>query len=146
MGFFPPTPYPLEPCPFHSMLHCRSWLWFILFDVRIYMMSSYNVPHSMIDHRQLPLLPKHTRPNRWWGFFLELLTMINYIIYIMQTWSKPRCYIPLPLGITSSSMFQYRVIHIQYIYNCTSKFQNLADLSHVHLFTLNVQDQAPQLP
>ena len=26
------------------------------------------------------------------------------------------------------------------------KFQNFADLSHVQLFTLNIQDQAPQLP
>ena len=29
---------------------------------------------------------------------------------------------------------------------CTSKFQNFADLSHVQLFTLNFQDQAPRLP
>ena len=29
---------------------------------------------------------------------------------------------------------------------CTSNFQNFADLSHVQLFTLNVQDQAPRLP
>ena len=27
-GLTSPTPYPLEPCPFHSTLHCRSWLWF----------------------------------------------------------------------------------------------------------------------
>ena len=26
-GLTPPTPYPLEPCPFDSTLHCRSWLW-----------------------------------------------------------------------------------------------------------------------
>ena len=39
-----------------------------------------------------PPLPKHTQPNRWWGFCLELLTTINYIIYIMQTGSKPGCY------------------------------------------------------
>ena len=42
----------------------------------------------------------------------------------MQTGSKPGCYIPLPLGITPSLVFQYIGIHIQYIYNCTSKFQN----------------------
>ena len=96
MGFSPinqgltsPTPYPLESCPFHSTLHCRSWLWFILFDVRIYMMPHYNVPDSMTYCRQPSLLPKHTQPNRWWGFYLELLTTINYIIYIMQTGSKP---------------------------------------------------------
>ena len=88
----PPTPYPLEPCPFHSTLHCRSWLWFILFDVCVYMMPNYNVSDSTTYHRQLSLLPKHSQPNRWWGFFLELLTMINYIIYIMQTRSKPGCY------------------------------------------------------
>ena len=64
----------------------------------------------------------------------------------MQTGSKPGCDIPLPLGIKPSSVFQYIGIHIQYIYNCTSKFQNSADLSHVQLFTLNVQDQAPRLP
>ena len=86
MGFSPigqgltsPTPYPLEPCPFHSTVYCHSWLWFILFDVRIYMMPHYNVLDSTTYHRQLTLLPKHTRPNRWWGFCLELLTMINYI-------------------------------------------------------------------
>ena len=96
MGFSPidqgltfPTPYPLESCPFHSTLHYRSWLWFILFDVRIYMMLNYNVPDSTIYHRQRSPLPKHTQQNRWWGFFLELLTTINYIIYIMQTGSKP---------------------------------------------------------
>ena len=95
-GFFPhnqgltsPTPYPLEPCPFYSTLHCRSWLWFILIDMRIYMMPNYNVPYSTAYHRQLSPLPKHTQPNRWWGFFLELLTMINYNIYIMQMGSKP---------------------------------------------------------
>ena len=61
MGFFPlnqgltsPTPYPSEPCPFHSTLHCRSWLWFILINVRVYMMPNYNVPDSMRFHRQLP--------------------------------------------------------------------------------------------
>ena len=38
MGFSPinqvltsPTPYPLEPCPFHSTLHCCSWLWFYFY-------------------------------------------------------------------------------------------------------------------
>ena len=98
MGFSPinqgltsPTPYPLEPCPFHSTLHYRSWLWFILFDVCVYMMPNYNVLDSTTYHRQLFLLPKHSQPNRWWGFCLELLTMINYIIYIMQTGSKPGC-------------------------------------------------------
>ena len=86
----------------------------VLFDVRIYMMPHYNVPDSMTYHRQLPLLPKHTRPNRWWGFFLDLLTMISHIIYIMQTGSKPGHYIPLPLGITPSSVFHYiYTIHIQ---------------------------------
>ena len=47
MGFSPidqvltsPTPYPSEPCPFHSTLHCCSWLWFILIDVRVYMMPT----------------------------------------------------------------------------------------------------------
>ena len=95
-GFFPhnqgltsPTPYPLEPCPFHSTLHCRSWLWFILIDVRVYMMPNYNVPYSTAYHRQLSPFPKHTQQNRWWGFCLELLTTINYNIYIMQTGSKP---------------------------------------------------------
>ena len=94
-GFFPhnhgltsPTPYPLEPCPFYSTLHCRSWLWFILIDVRVYMMLNYNVLYSTTYHQQLSLLPKHTKPNRWWGFCLELLTTINYNIYIMQTGSK----------------------------------------------------------
>ena len=63
---------------------------FILIDVCIYMMPNYNVPNSTRSHRQLPLLPKHTQPNRWWDFFLlELLTTINYNIYIMQTGSKP---------------------------------------------------------
>ena len=33
-------------------------------------------------------IAEHTQPNRWWGFFLELLTTINYNIYIMQTGSK----------------------------------------------------------
>ena len=69
MGFFPidqgltsPTPYPLETCPFHSTLHCRSWLWFILFDVRIYMMPHYNVPDSTAYHRQLsPFLNIHNQ-------------------------------------------------------------------------------------
>ena len=63
-GFFPhnqgltsPTPYPLEPCPFHLMLHCYSWLWFIWIDVRVYMMSNYKVPDSTTNHRQIsPLL------------------------------------------------------------------------------------------
>ena len=96
MGFSPkdqgltsPTPYPLEPFPFHSTLHCRSWLWFILIDVHVYMMPNYNVPYSTTYHRQLSPLPKPTQPNRWWGFWLELLTTINYNIYIMQTGSKP---------------------------------------------------------
>ena len=40
---------------------------------------------------------------------------------LMQMGSKPGCYIPLPLGITPSSVFHYIRIHI---YNCTSKFQN----------------------
>ena len=30
--------------------------------------------------------------------------------------------------------------------NTYPKFQNFTDLSHVHLFTLNFQDQAPRLP
>ena len=61
----------------------------------------------------------------------------------MQMGLKPGCYIPLPLGITPSSVFQYIGIHIQFAH---PKFQNFADLSHVQLFTLNVQDQAPRLP
>ena len=78
MGFSPidqgltsPTPYPLESCPFH-LLRCIviAGCGLFLIDVRIYMTPNYNVPHSTIDHRQLPLLPKHTQPNRWWGFFL----------------------------------------------------------------------------
>ena len=52
-------------------------------------MLNYNVPDSTTYHRQLSLLPKHTHTNRWWGFCLELLTTINYNIYIMQTGSKP---------------------------------------------------------
>ena len=48
-----------------------------------------NVSDSTTYHRQLSPLPKHTQRNRWWGFFLELLTPINYNIYIMQTGSKP---------------------------------------------------------
>ena len=63
-GFFPitqgltsPSPYPLESCPFHSTLHCRSWLWFILIDVRVYMMSKYKVPDSTTNHRQISPLP-----------------------------------------------------------------------------------------
>ena len=61
LGFFPhnqgltsPTPHPLEPCHFHSTLHCRSWLWFILIDVHVYMMPNYNVPNSTRFHRQIP--------------------------------------------------------------------------------------------
>ena len=69
-GLTSPTPYPLESCPFHSTLHCHRCLWFILFDVRVYMMSNYKVPNSTTYHRQLSLLPKHTQPNRWWDFFL----------------------------------------------------------------------------
>ena len=70
LGFFPlnqgltsPTPYPLEPCPFHSTLHCRSWLWFILIDVRVYMMATImfriarytigNYPHCRNLHNQI---------------------------------------------------------------------------------------------
>ena len=78
-----------KSCPFHSTLHCRSWLWVILIDVRVYMMPNYNVPYRTAYHRQLSLLPKHRQQNRWWGFCLELLTTINYNIYIMQTGSKP---------------------------------------------------------
>ena len=42
-------------------------------------------------------------------------------IYIMKMGSKSGFEIPIPLGITPSSVFQYIGIHIQYIYNCTSK-------------------------
>ena len=63
-GLTSPTPYPLESHPFHTTLHYRSWLWFILFDMRIYMMPTYNVLDSTTYHRQLPLLPKHTQPNQ----------------------------------------------------------------------------------
>ena len=131
-GLTSPTPYPLEPCPFHSTLHCHSWLWFlVLFDVRVYMMPNYNVPNSTTYHRQLPLLPKHTRPNRWWGFCLELLTMINYIIYIMQMGSKLGHYIPLPLGITPSLMFHYTyTIQIQ-LHIKTSKLQIYPTFNHL---------------
>ena len=34
-------------------------------------MPNYNVPNSTRYHRQLPLLPKHTQPNRWWDFYLS---------------------------------------------------------------------------
>ena len=101
------------------------------------------MPNSTTYHRQLSSLLKHTQPNRWWGFCLELLTMINYIIYIMQTGSKPGHYIPLPLGITLSSVFHYiHTIHIQF------SLQNfkIADLFHVQSSTLNVHDQAARLP
>ena len=63
-GLTTPTPYPLGSCPFHSMLHCRSWLWFILFDVCIYMMPKLimcriarhiigNYPHYRNIHNQI---------------------------------------------------------------------------------------------
>ena len=56
-GLKSPTPYPLESCPFHSTLHCHSWLWFILIDVWVYMMSNYKVPDSTTNHRQISPLP-----------------------------------------------------------------------------------------
>ena len=60
-----PTPLSFGIMPFSSFtLHCRNWLWFILIDVRVYMMPNYNVPDSTIYHRQLSPLPKHTQPNR----------------------------------------------------------------------------------
>ena len=62
---------------------------------------------------------------------------------LMPIGSKPGYYNPLPLGITPSSVFQYIGIHIQF---ANPKFQNFVDLSHVQLFTLNFQDQAPRLP
>ena len=61
--------------------------------------ANHNVSDSMIYHRQLSLLLKHTQPNRWWAFCLELLTTINYNIYIMQTGSKP--------GTLHSSLLKY---------------------------------------
>ena len=89
-----------------------------------------------------PIAETHTKPNRRWSFCLELLTTINYNIYIMQTGSKLGHYIPLPLGITPSSVFHYIYrIHIQ-LHMKISKF---ADLPHVQSFTLNVQDQASRL-
>ena len=99
-GFFPhrlrfeiPTPYPLEPCPFHSTLHGRIWLWFlVLFDVRIYMMSNYNVPYGMINHRQLSPLPKHTNNPIDGGAFAlssspRLITLYTpkFIILLLMT-------------------------------------------------------------
>ena len=67
-----------------------------------------------------------TQPNRWWGFCLLLHTTINYNIYIMyllmQMGSKLGCYIPLPLGITQSSVFQYLGIHIQFTHPKFPKF------------------------
>ena len=45
--------------PFSLSLHCRSWLWVLLIRVHIYMMPNYNVPDSMIYHRQVSLFPKH---------------------------------------------------------------------------------------
>ena len=127
-----PTPYPLESCPFHSMLHCRSWLWFILFDVRIYMMPHHNVPDSTTYHQQLPLLLKHTHTNRWWGFCLELLTTINYNIYTSCKRGRDRGhYIPLPLRITPSSVFQYiYTIHIP-LHIKISKLQIYTTFNHL---------------
>ena len=75
-GFFPhnqgltsPTPYPLEPCPFHLTLHCRSWLWFILIDVHVYMMPNYNVPYSTTYHRQLPPIAETYTTKSMVGLF-----------------------------------------------------------------------------
>ena len=129
MGFSPinqvltsPTPYPLEPCHFHSTLHWRSWLWFILFDVRVYMMPNYNVPNSTTYHRQLFPLPNlHNQIDGGDFSFISSPRLIT--IYTSCKWGQNwGHYIPLPLGITPSSVFHY--IYIQYIYNCTSKFEN----------------------
>ena len=57
----------------------------------------------------------------------------------MQTGSKLRCYNPLPLGITLSSVFQYRGIHIQ-------NFKILQTYPMFIYLLLNFQDQAPRLP
>ena len=71
----------------------------------------------------------------------------------MQTGSKTKCYIPLPLGITPSSVFHYiYTIHIQ-LHIKISKFCRsvprstiYSERSHVPPFTLNAQDQALRLP
>ena len=77
-GFFPhrprfdiPHPLSFGTMPF-SFQRCTAvaGCGFSLFNVRVFMMPNYNVPYSMTYHRQLSLLPKHTKPNRWWGFFL----------------------------------------------------------------------------
>ena len=88
-GFTSPTPYPLEPCPFHSTLHCRSWLWFILIDVRVYMMSNYKLPDSTTNHRQIsPLLNIHNQING--GDFALSSSPRLITIYTSCKWGQNR--------------------------------------------------------
>ena len=140
----PPHPYPLESCPFHSTLPHRSWLWFILFDVRIYMMPNYKVLNGTINHRQLSPLLKHTQNQIDGGDFALSSSPRLITIYTSCKWGQNwGHYIPLPLGITPSSVFHYiYTIHIQFAHQ---NFK-IADLPHVQSSTLNVHDQAARLP
>ena len=77
MGFSPidqgltsPTPLSFGIMPFSfqrwtAIAGCGLFL----IDVRVYMMPYYNVPNSMIYHRQLSPLPKHTQPKSMVGIF-----------------------------------------------------------------------------
>ena len=120
MGFSPigqgltsPTPSPSESRPFHSTLHYHSWLWFILFDVRIYMMPHYNVPDSMTYHQQLSLLPNIHNQIDGGAFAFSSSPRLITLYTSCKRGQNRRCDIPLPLGITPSSVFHYiYTIHI----------------------------------
>ena len=107
-GLTSPTPLSFGTMPFSfNVALSQLVVVLVLIDVCIYMMPNYNVPYSTTYHRQLSALLKHTQQNRWWGFFLELLTTINYIIYIMQTGSKLGHYI-----ISHKCRFLPQVVHM----------------------------------
>ena len=119
-GFFPITkvwhPPPLILWNHALFIQCCTTVagcGFILIDVHIYMMPNYNVPNSTIYHWKLSLLPKHSQPNRWWAFALSSSPWL-ITLYTSCKWGQNRGhYIPLPLGITPSSVFHYiYTIHI----------------------------------
>ena len=101
----------------------------------------------MIYHQHWSLLPKHTQPNRWWGFCLYLHTMINYNIYIMYLFNVTG----VKTGaLQSPSPWDNIVLDVPIHKNtyaiCTSKIKkNCRSVPHSIIY-LNFQDQAPWLP
>ena len=101
----------------------------------------------MIYHWQRSLLPKHNTTELMVGIFPlaphhGLLQYIHHVPFNANGVKTGVLQSPTPWNNTILGVPIHRNTYTIF----TSNFQNYADLSHVQLFTLSIQDQAPRLP